>query len=95
MLYNSIRYSMGEKAFLALMHFVDLLITGGLVWGFIKSIDDWQAVIYLSVFIMFAWLRGRLLVETILDRREKRRRDRIDNDQAQWENEQKRLTKNQ
>lgn len=84
---------MGEKALVIFMHFTDLLIGGGLLGGFIVSIGDWQAGIYLGVFIMFAILRGASLLEDIHLKREKRRREKIENDHAEWENRQKRKTK--
>ncbi len=88
---NSIHYTMGERAVIAFFHFTDVLISGGLLWGFISTIGEWQAGIYLGVFIMFAILRGASLIEDISTKREIRRAKKIENDQLEWEYKQKRI----
>jgi hypothetical protein len=90
---NSILYPVGEKAMITFMHFTDFSILGGLLYGFIASVGDWQAGIYLGVFIMFAILRGASLLEDINSKREQRRAKKIDNDQHEWENNEKRKSK--
>lgn len=91
---NTIHYPMGERALIAFMHFTDVLISGGLLWGFISTLGDWQAGIYLGIFIMFAILRGASLIEDINAKREVRRAKKIENDQQEWENGEKRKPKN-
>lgn len=81
---------MAEKALIYLLHFLDLFITGGLAYGFLSNIGEMQSFIYLGILIMFAGFRGALMLEDIRIKREARRRHKIDNDQAEWENGQKR-----
>lgn len=90
MRYNSIHYPMGEKMTLAVLHFVDMFIFGGWLYTFMSTFGDWQSVISVSILIMFSVLRGASLFEDIQNKKEVRRKQKIENDHIEWENKVKR-----